>query len=179
MLNRLGDVFGCFERHDERYLVVGGASVLHGVPRVTFYLDMLIEATQANAERLLAAPLEAGLGTASLTAAEDVLAHEITVFRDRVRIDVQTRTPGIEVEGARSLRRWPDDLSGSGAAWAAPDRSTRAAVYLLSCRGALTCSSSCRAEGRRASGPGRRSWAPGPPEACRRGRGRRGSRSRR
>lgn len=105
MLNRLRDVFRCFERHDVRYLVIGGvASVLHGVPRATFDLDILIEATRENAERLLAALLEAGLATASLTNPEDVLAHEITVFRDRVRIDVQTRTPGLEFQEAWSRR---------------------------------------------------------------------------
>jgi len=32
-----------------------------------------------------------------LTTGEDLLAHEITIFRDWVQIDVQTRTPGIEV----------------------------------------------------------------------------------
>ena len=40
--------------------------------------------------------MSAGLGTASLTTAGDVLANEITVFRDRVRVDVQTSTPGIK-----------------------------------------------------------------------------------
>jgi len=48
----------------------------------------------------LQALVAAGLGTAALTTADEVLAHEITVFNDRVRIDVQTRTPGIEFESA-------------------------------------------------------------------------------
>lgn len=72
--------------------------MLHGVPRATFDLDILIEATLANAERLLEALLDAGLGTASLITAEGLQAHEITIFKDRVRIDVQTRTSGIEFE---------------------------------------------------------------------------------
>jgi hypothetical protein len=66
------------------------------VPRATFDLDIAIEATPGNAERLLKALAAAGLGTASLTTAEEVLANEITIFKDRVRIDVQTRTPGLE-----------------------------------------------------------------------------------
>lgn len=66
-----------------------------GAPRATFDLDILIEATPDNAENLLKAFLNADLGTAALTSAENVLAHEITVFNDRVRIDVQTSTPGI------------------------------------------------------------------------------------
>jgi hypothetical protein len=54
MLNRLRDVFKSFQQHEVRYVVLGGiASVLHGVPRVTFDLDILIEATSENAQRLL------------------------------------------------------------------------------------------------------------------------------
>jgi len=71
-----------------RYVVIGGiASVLYGMPRATFDLDILIQASTENARRLLAALAEAGFGTAALTNAEDVAHHEITVFNDRVRID--------------------------------------------------------------------------------------------
>jgi predicted nucleotidyltransferase len=99
MLNRLQDVFKSFQQHEVKYIVIGGiASVLHGVPRATFDLDILIEATPENAERLLRALLDAGLGTASLTSVDDLLAHEITVFNDRVRLDVQTSTPGLTFE---------------------------------------------------------------------------------
>ncbi len=97
MLNQLQGVFSSFQKFEVKYLVIGGiASVLHGVPRATFDLDILIEANPRNAERLLEALIEAGLGTASLITAEGLLAHEITIFKDRVRIDVQTRTPGVE-----------------------------------------------------------------------------------
>ena len=87
-------------------MVIGGiASVLYGVPRVTFDLDILIEATTENAERLLAALVEAGFGTATLTNVGDIVSHEITVFNDRVRIDVQTSTPGISFQDAWSRRK--------------------------------------------------------------------------
>jgi hypothetical protein len=47
MLNRLKDVFESFQKHDVRYVVIGGiAAVLYGVPRVTFDLDILIKASQ-------------------------------------------------------------------------------------------------------------------------------------
>lgn len=96
MLNRLRDVFACLQSHEVKYVVIGGiAAILHGVPRATFDLDILIEATPENATRLLQALEEARLGTAALTTPENVLAHEITVFNDRVRIDVQTQTPGL------------------------------------------------------------------------------------
>ena len=101
MLNRLQNVFKSFQRRDVKYVVIGGiASILHGVPRATFDLDILIEATPENTKRLLSALLDAGIGTAALTNVEDLLANEITIFRDRVRLDVQTCTPGIDFERA-------------------------------------------------------------------------------
>ncbi|PID55688.1 hypothetical protein CSB45_14745 [candidate division KSB3 bacterium] len=84
-----------------KYLVIGGiAAILHGVPRATFDLDVLIEATPENAQRVLDALEEAGIGTATLTDAQSILANEITIFKDRVRIDVQTATPGIKFADA-------------------------------------------------------------------------------
>ncbi len=96
MLNRLQDVFRSLQNHEVRYVVIDGISaILHGIPRVTFDLDLLIEPTPENTRLLLDALLEAGLGTASLTSVDDLLANEITVFQDRVRVDVQTSTPGL------------------------------------------------------------------------------------
>jgi hypothetical protein len=89
-----------------KYVVIGGiASILHGVPRATFDLDILIEATPENAQRLLDALLDAGLGTAALTSSRAILANEITVFKDRVRVDVQTATPGVSFSDAWSRRK--------------------------------------------------------------------------
>ena len=105
MLNRLKKVFASFDSHEVRYVIIGGvAAVLHGVPRTTIDLDILIEATPANARRLLDALEEAGLGTASLTTAEELIANAITIFQDRVRVDVQTTTPGISFEEAWKRR---------------------------------------------------------------------------
>ncbi len=105
MLNQLGEVFGSFQKRRVKYLVIGGiAAVLHGVPRATFDLDILIEATEDNAKRLLEAMIEARLGTAALISTTELLDNEITIFQDRVRIDVQTRTPGIEFETAWQRR---------------------------------------------------------------------------
>src|SRR5438132_7821729 len=105
MLDQLQSVFASFQKNDVKYLVIGGiAAVLYGVPRATFDLDVLIEPTKDNVERLLSAMIEAGLGTASLTNAEDVLSKEITIFTDRIRLDVQTSTPGISFEQAWQRR---------------------------------------------------------------------------
>lgn len=101
MLNRLKGVFESFQKHDVRYLVIGGiASILYGVPRATFDLDILIEPTPDNSQRLLDSLLNAGLGTASLTNVKELLSNEITVFKDWVRIDVQTVTTGLNFQEA-------------------------------------------------------------------------------
>lgn len=112
MLNRLQDVFASFQSHDVKYLVIGGiASVLYGVPRATFDLDILIEASTDNAQHLLNALEMAGLGTPSLISADEILANEITVFKDYVRIDVQTSTPGVKFDEAW-LRRETMEFQG-------------------------------------------------------------------
>ena len=106
MLNRFQDVFKSFSDHKVRYVIIGGlAAILYGVPRVTFDLDILIEATPENATRLLDALLESGIGSAALTTSEQLLSHEITIFRDCIRIDVQTSTPGLNFETAWHNRK--------------------------------------------------------------------------
>jgi len=62
MLDKLPTVFASFQKNDVKYLVIGGiAAVLYGVPRATFDLDILIEPTIENADKLLIALSEAGL----------------------------------------------------------------------------------------------------------------------
>lgn len=105
MLNRLTGVFASFQRHQVKYLVIRGiAAVLYGVPRATFDLDILVEASTENAQRLLDALDEAGLATASLISAIELVENEITVFQDRVRVDVQMSTPGIDFDVAWEKR---------------------------------------------------------------------------
>src|SRR6266567_3452950 len=105
MLNPFLVVFSSLNSHGVKYLVIGGiAAIAHGVPRNTFDLDILIEASPENARRLLDALSDAGLGTALLTSPEELLKHEITIFRDRVRVDVQTATPGLVFEEAWQRR---------------------------------------------------------------------------
>jgi uncharacterized nucleotidyltransferase DUF6036 len=101
MLDQLQTVFASFQKNDVKYLVIGGiAAVLYGVPRATFDLDILIEPTKENAQKLLDALARIGFGTAEMTSAEEIVSTEITIFTDRVRLDVQTATPGILFEDA-------------------------------------------------------------------------------
>ena len=117
MLNRLQAVFASFDAHECKYLVIGGiAAILHGVPRATFDLDILIEASPENGGRLLDALREAGMGTAELVTPEELLANQITVFEDRVRLDVQTSTPGLEFASAWERSASPSLPLGARAA---------------------------------------------------------------
>ena len=99
MLNLLKNVFASLNAHDVRYVVIGGiAAVLYGVPRATFDLDLLIQATPENAAKLLDALYEAEISSAALVSPEEILSNDITVFKDRIRIDVQTHTPGLHFD---------------------------------------------------------------------------------
>ncbi len=132
MLNRLRDVFASFQKHNVRYVVIGGiAAVLHGVPRATFDLDILIAATQDNAQRLLDAFLDANLGTASLISTDELLANEITIFKDIVRIDVQTSTPGLLFEYAWQNR---ETMNYQGQSFYVASRDDLIASKRASCR---------------------------------------------
>ena len=105
MLDQLQIIFASLQKHKVKYLVIGGiASVLYGVPRATFNLDILIDVNRSNTRRLLDAFHEAGLGKASLTPPDDVLSHEMTIFRDRVRIDLQIKTLGLVFSDAWKRR---------------------------------------------------------------------------
>jgi len=45
------------------------------------------------------------MGTATLTNVDEILSNEITIFKDRVRIDVQISTPGLSFQGAWKRRK--------------------------------------------------------------------------
>jgi predicted nucleotidyltransferase len=100
------DLYASFASHNVEYLVIGGiAAIIHGVPRMTLDLDILIAATPDNARATLQALRDAGMGTARLIEAEDLLAQDVTVFDDVLVVDVQIRTPGLVFEEAWERRR--------------------------------------------------------------------------
>jgi hypothetical protein len=49
---------------------------------------------------MLDALIDAEMGTATRTNVDEILANEIIIFQDRVRIDVQISTPGLQFETA-------------------------------------------------------------------------------
>ena len=106
-----------------KYLVIGGvACILHGYARATDDVDILIERTEANAERVLAALARVGYGFAGEWAAAEILKRPITVIGDDPAVDVFTvawkvkyeqaapRAADVDVEGVRIPLIALDDL---------------------------------------------------------------------
>lgn len=105
MLDQFLEVIESLNSRKVNYVIIGGVgAILHGVPRVTFDLDILIEADLYNAEKLLDAFADIRLGTAELTTAEELISREVTIFNDRLRIDVFLSAPGLTFEGAWAHR---------------------------------------------------------------------------
>ena len=84
-----------------RYLVIGGiACILHGYVRATTDLDVLIEQTTRNAERVLGGLAKTGYGFAREWSARELLARPITVIGDDPAVDVFTVAWTVEYEEA-------------------------------------------------------------------------------
>ena len=78
-------------RAKARYLVIGGiACILHGYARATDDIDILIERTEENADRVLKALATLGYGFARAWTATEMLKRQITVVGDDPRVDIFT-----------------------------------------------------------------------------------------
>ena len=85
-------------KHNVRYCVVGAfALAFHARPRYTKDMDIFVEATTDNAERLLIALDEFGFGSLNL-AVEDfsTQGNIIQLGYEPVRIDIMTSIKGME-----------------------------------------------------------------------------------
>jgi hypothetical protein len=83
------------------YLVIGGiACALHGYIRATTDVDILIERTLPNAERVLDALSRLGFGFAGEWLPKEILARPITVIGDDPQIDIFTIAWRIRYEDA-------------------------------------------------------------------------------
>lgn len=85
------EVCGALNATGSHYLVIGGiACILHGYVRATTDIDILIERTQDNAQRVLAALAETGYGFAREWAAEEILRRPVTIIGDDPAVDIFT-----------------------------------------------------------------------------------------
>ena len=94
-------VCAALNRTGSRYLVIGGiACALHGYARATTDVDILIERSLENAQRVLAALETVGYGFAREWLAEEILGRPITVIGDDPAVDVFTVAWSVEYEQA-------------------------------------------------------------------------------
>lgn len=92
--------------NDVRYLVIGGYAVaLHGYPRYTKAIDIWIEMSADNGERLLAALAQFGFASLDLQAADFMEPNQvIQLGYPPNRIDLLTTPDGVDFETAYSTK---------------------------------------------------------------------------
>jgi hypothetical protein len=99
------DFLELLTKHDVKALIIGAFAVaFHAKPRFTKDLDIFVEATPENAERLLRAIDAFGFGTLGLTA-DDFAPRRITQLGyPPNRIDLVTSIDGVTFEDAWASR---------------------------------------------------------------------------
>jgi hypothetical protein len=104
--------------NEVRYLVTGGYAVaLHGHPRYTKDLDIWVDLTPENAERIVAALKDFGFGSLELAAADFVEPDQIVQLGyPPNRIDLITSLPGVDFDSCFE-RRVSVDVGGVTAAF--------------------------------------------------------------
>ncbi len=81
-MSRFGELLEKLARANVRYVLVGGGAVLlHGHSRVTADLDILVEASEENARRLLAALAEWGDGAGTELTIEELAVPQMGALR--------------------------------------------------------------------------------------------------
>ena len=92
-------LFASLQRQGVEYLLIGGAlAIAYGIPRVTKDIALYLKPTLENARRCLDALRETGMGTSTLTTAEEIIKTEITIFKDFLRVDLLTQVKGLSFE---------------------------------------------------------------------------------
>ena len=90
--SRVAHVCGLLNNEGARYLMVGATAMqLWGTTRATRDVDILIEPTTVNAERVLRALRQLPFGVASEHTPDDLLSRVVTMIGDSPNVDVLTR----------------------------------------------------------------------------------------
>jgi hypothetical protein len=94
---RLAQVCSRLNAEEARYLVVGASAMqLWGTTRATRDIDILIEPTEDNAARVLAALSQLGFGIASEFTPKDVITRVVTMIGDIPNVDILTRAWNVQ-----------------------------------------------------------------------------------
>jgi len=99
------DFLKVLSEHDVKALIIGAFAVaFHAKPRFTKDLDIFVEATPENAERLLRAIDAFGFGDLGLTANDFELGRVTQLGYPPHRIDLVTRIDGVTFDDAWASR---------------------------------------------------------------------------
>ncbi len=95
--------------HAVDYLVVGGhARGLHGIPRYTRDIDILVRISEANASKLVLVLLDFGFASLEITADRFLVSGRVVQLGvEPYRIDLLTNISGVNFEDA-----WSDRVAG-------------------------------------------------------------------
>jgi len=75
-----------------RYLIIGGhACILHGLIRTTEDVDLLIEPTEENCQRVITALAQLQDGAAAELQPRDLLENVVVKIADEIAVDVSTQ----------------------------------------------------------------------------------------
>jgi hypothetical protein len=98
---RLARVCSRLNAERANYIVFGAVAMqLWGTTRATRDIDILIEPTVANAERVLRALATLGFGFAAEHLAEEVASRPVTIIGDMPNVDILTRAWNVRWEEA-------------------------------------------------------------------------------
>jgi hypothetical protein len=99
--NPIVRVCSLLNQHGARYFVVGAqACILHGLIRTTEDVDILIQATEDNARRVIAALAELEDHAAAELTPRDLLEKVVVKVADEVEVDVSTHARKVGYEDA-------------------------------------------------------------------------------
>ena len=101
------ELLGLFNNHKVEYIIVGGyALAFHGAPRFTGDIDIFVNHSLENSQKILSALDEFGFGALGL-AAEDFQTPEkiIQLGVPPVRIDIITSITGVSWDEANQGKR--------------------------------------------------------------------------
>jgi hypothetical protein len=109
MNRHLIELLSALNGHDVKYLVVGGYAVsFHAQPRATKDIDILIEATPANAELVFAALAEFGAPLQGFSPSDFAAPGSFfRIGREPNAVDILCGIPGVDFAAA-----WPRRVEG-------------------------------------------------------------------
>ena len=89
---------------EAKYLIIGGqACILHGLVRTTEDVDILVEATEANCQRVIDALARLEDGAARELTPKDILDNVVVKIADEVEVDVSTHAWKISYHTGRAV----------------------------------------------------------------------------